>query len=387
MRVLVIPAWYPNGEDKLMGIYHKEFTNALNKYGVEANILFVARQRLKNPLKYLMMPKYQVIDEGSYETFVHNILNLQPIGFDLQMRHYTKALEKAFKKYLKTHSKPDIIHAHVSVPTGYAAVLLGEKYDIPVVITEHGGLLERFFKDEPFKKYGLYALKHSTYSTVSHYMKDIALKYTDECEILPNQVDVSIFKNDLQRTVEDTFRLVTVCALREGKRLDIAFEALALLKSEGFDVHLDVIGDGFYESKFKESARQNGVEDMVTFWGRKEKEELPAFLKRAHSLLISSEIESFAIPGIEALASGLPVISTDCLGPRDFVNEKTGILTRVNDPEDLKEAIKKMKENYSSYKKSDLEAMAESFSEENIVKKAKKLYEKAIKKGVGKDEK
>ena len=45
MKVLVIPTWYPNGEDKLMGVYHKEFTYALNSYGVKADMLFIDRQR------------------------------------------------------------------------------------------------------------------------------------------------------------------------------------------------------------------------------------------------------------------------------------------------------------------------------------------------------
>ena len=119
---------------------------------------------------------------------------------------------------------------------------------------------------------------------------------------------------------------------------------------------------------------------MVTFHGRKEKNELPAYLEKAHALLISSDIESFAIPGIEAMASGLPVISTDCLGPRDFVNDKTGFLCQIGDSVGIKNAIKQMKENYESYRKEDLEKMADSFSEENVVASAKKIYKKAIEK-------
>lgn len=382
MRVLVIPTWYPSGEDKLMGIYHKEFTSALNKNGISADILFIDRQRLKDPFKYLKMPKRQVVEEENYTTYIHNILNLRPLlGFDLQMKHYVKALDKAFKMYLKDHPRPDVLHAQVTVPAGYAAVKLGEKYDIPVVVTEHGGLLERFFKDEPFKKYGLYVLEHSTYTTVSHYMKNIALRYTDDCTVLPNQVNTKLFKNDLERHIDGTFNLIMVCALREGKRLDVAFDSLKMLKEEHFDVHLDIIGDGFYEETFKRSAKEKDVEDMVTFHGRKEKNELPAYLEKAHALLISSDIESFAIPGIEAMASGLPVISTDCLGPRDFVNDKTGFLCQIGDSVGIKNAIKQMKENYESYRKEDLEKMADSFSEENVVASAKKIYKKAIEKG------
>ena len=40
MNVLVIPSWYPNGTDKLMGIYHKEFTEALIKNNISANMLY-----------------------------------------------------------------------------------------------------------------------------------------------------------------------------------------------------------------------------------------------------------------------------------------------------------------------------------------------------------
>lgn len=379
MKVLVIPTWYPSGEDKLMGIYHKEFTQALNKYGVDADMLFIDRQRLKNPLKFLFMKKNVVIKEDDYEVHIKNTLNLRPISFDLEMRHYTTSLEKAFRRYLKNHPKPDVLHAQVTVPAGYATVKLGEKYGIPVVITEHGGLLERFFKDEPFKKYGLYALRHSYYTTVSSYMKDVVLKYGSECAILPNEVDTHLFKNDLTRRIEGTFRLITVCAIREGKRLDVAFEALKILRDKNFDVHLDIIGDGFYESIFKQSASNIGVEDMVTFHGRKEKEELPAYFEKSHALLISSEIESFAIPGIEALASGLPVISTDCGGPSDFINSKTGIFCPINDPEKMANAIKKMKKEYSKYKKENLLEVAEKFSEESVVNLAKKMYKKAIK--------
>lgn len=379
MRVLVIPTWYPSGEDKLMGIYHKEFTSALNKYGIDADMLYIDRQRLSKPLKYLLMKKWEVEEEENYKVYIKKMLNLRPIGFDIQMKAYTRKLDRAFKQYLKTNPKPDVLHAEVSVPAGYAACIIGEKYGIPVVVTEHGGKLERFYKDEPFKKYGLYTLEHALMTTVSKYMKDIALKYTDTCEVIPNQVDVALFKNDLKRKIDDEFRLISVCALREGKNLDVAFRAIKILIDEGMKIHLDIIGDGFLEDYYKKCSIEFGVSEYITFLGRKEKSEIPKYMNDKHALLISSELESFAIPGVEALAAGLPVITTDCLGPVEFVDDKCGEICLVNDPEDMARAIKKVHDNYSKYSKKHMEKVAERFSEESIVETAKKCYERAMK--------
>ena len=58
MNVLVIPSWYPNGTDKLMGIYHKEFCEALSKHkDINVNMLYIDRQRLNAPVKYIFMKK------------------------------------------------------------------------------------------------------------------------------------------------------------------------------------------------------------------------------------------------------------------------------------------------------------------------------------------
>lgn len=380
MRVLVIPTWYPSGEDKLMGNYHKEFTHALNKYGIEANMLYIEKERLSKPFDYLKMSKKEIIKEDNYDVYIYRILNLEPINFKLSLNKYIKTLERSFKDYLKTNPKPDILHAMCTVPVGYATCLLGKKYNIPVVITEHGGALERFFERDDLKRYGTYALENSTYSVVSSYMKDIVQKYKSECYILPNQVDTSIYKNDIKRSIDGDYHIVMVCAIRQAKRLDMAFKALKKLVDKKKDVHLDIIGEGFYENIYKESALTEGVDAYVTFLGRKDKSEISEILKNEHVLLISSELESFAIPGIEALASGLPVVATSCGGPSDFINSKTGILCKVNDPDDIANSLIKVYENYDKYKKEDLVNRAEEYSEESVVNIAKKIYDKALNK-------
>lgn len=375
MKVLVIPTWYPGDEDKLIGIYHKEFTSALNKYGIESDILYIDRQRLSKPLHYLFTKKKVFIKETNYNVYKYRMLNLTPINFDLQMKSYTHKLDKALKDYIDKNGKPDILHAKVTVPAGYAATIVGKKYNIPVVITEHTAKLERFFNQDPFKRYGLPAIKNSYYTTVSPYMREIALKYTNNCDLLPNQVDIQLFKNDIKRTIDEEFRLISVCALRDGKGIDFALKAIKILLDKGIKIHYDIIGDGFKEDYFKSIAKELKLEDHVSFLGRKQKEEIPSILENSHALLVASDIESFGIPAVEALASGLPVITTDCLGVPSIIDEKSGVVCKVNDENDMAEKITIVINNYSQYDKKYLESIAEQYSEENVIKKAKEIYE------------
>ena len=108
--------------------------------------------------------------------------------------------------------------------------------------------------------FGHFQIFKRIFQSLSIYEKNICgdaifieSKYTDDCTVLPNQVNTKLFKNDLERHIDGTFNLIMVCALREGKRLDVAFDSLKMLKEEHFDVHLDIIGDGFYEETFKRS--------------------------------------------------------------------------------------------------------------------------------------
>ena len=176
MKVLVVPTWYPSGEDKLMGNYHKEFTEALNENGIEANMLFIDRQRSSKPFKYLLMKKKIIEQEKNYKVYKYRILNYSFVNFEFALKKYVRKTEKALKDYISKNGKPDIIHAHVTIPAGYACAIAGKKLGIPVVVTEHCSSYENFFKDS-LEKYGKYVLENTCYSTVSGYMQKEISKY------------------------------------------------------------------------------------------------------------------------------------------------------------------------------------------------------------------
>lgn len=379
MNILVIPTWYPSGKDKLMGNYHKEFCEALaQRKGIHVNMLFIERERLNNPIKYLLMPKSDIIKENGYKTYIKRMLNVEPISFDWQLKRYVKVLDKAFRKYLKENPKPDIIHAMVTLPAGYAACQIGEKYNIPVVVTEHSSYFKRFFEGKN-KEYGTYVLKHSKFTTVSNFMARDMKKYTSDCEVLPNVVNTNIFKKERKKI--KGLKFITVAALRQGKRIDDIIAALKMLVEENNNLNpkLTIVGDGFLEDYYKNKCHELGMDNYVDFVGRKTKEQIANILLENNIFVIASEKETFCIPGVEALASGLPVVSTKCLGPEEYITEKCGKLVEVGDVKGMSYAIKEVYDEIEKYNVKELRKIADRYSDAHVIDKALKIYKEILK--------
>ena len=379
MRILVIPSWYPGGQDKLIGIYHKEFTEALNKNGINADMLYVDVQPMSNPFKFLFSAKSVLEEESNYKVFKRKILNFSKFGESVQMKHYIKGMDKALTNYIKTVGKPDVLHAQVMIPAGYAACVLGEKYGIHVVVSEHYSKFEDFFTKDEYKNYKDFVMDHSYYTTVSEWMKTKVLKYAKFCDALPNLVDVNNFKNDKTRELDGKLKLLTIGAFRKGKGIETAILAIKSLIDEGIEVEYNIVGEGFFLNEYKKIVEQHDLLDVVHFLGRKNKSEIAEIMKDNHILLIASEIETFAIPGIEALASGMPVVSTECKGPEEFIDKKCGDLCAINDAEDMADSIKYVYEEYEKFDRKHMNVIADAYSEEAVCKKAKEIYEKVLK--------
>lgn len=377
MNVLIIPSWYPSGADRLMGIYHKDFAKALAKRkDINVNMLFVDRQMLSHPIKYVFMKKKEFIKEENYNIYIKKMLDVKKINEDLQIRNYVKVLDKAFKEYLKVNEKPDVIQAMVSIPAGYAACKLGEKYNIPVVITEHASYFKTFFEGKN-KKYGDYILEHAKFSTVSNFMAKYIKDLGYECEVIPNLVDVETFK--VKRKEVKGIRLVIASAFRKGKRLDDAIEALKILVEEKkLDARLTIIGEGM-DNYYQNRCHELKMDEYVDFVGRKTKREIAEILKGHNILLITSQMETFAIPGIEGLASGMPVVATKCLGPEEYIDDKCGRLVEIGNIEEMAQAIIEVYGALDTFNQDYLISVADKYSEKNVIDKIINVYKDVIK--------
>lgn len=377
MKVLIIPSWYPEGEDRLMGIYHKEYAYALTKSGIDVDMLFVGRRSIKKPVSYLFRKSVIIDKEDGYNVYKGKILEFKKLNNKLFMNIYYRKLEKLFKYYLKNHDKPDILHGQVLIPAGYAVAKLGKKYNIPVIITEHSSGFMKYFEGSD-KKYSMYALDNSYFTTVSNMMKNQLKVISNKCDILPNVVETNKFKVKRKDNKND-FNLISVCALRKGKGIQTIIETVKLLVDRGYkNVHLNVVGDGYLMDYYKETAKEFNVENYISFLGQKTKEEIIDLLSKNNIFVVGSRYETFCIPGVEALASGMPIVSTKCGGIEEYLDKKCGELCDVNNPKDMADKIELVYKNIDKYDIKYLRSVADKFSYESVCNKAIKMYENLI---------
>ena len=100
----------------------------------------------------------------------------------------------------------------------------------------------------------------------------------------------------------------------------------------------------------KEKTNVLDIETQVSFVGRLGQQDVQDYLLKADCLIVNSNYETFSMVTIEAILTGVPVISSRCGGPEQFVNAKNGILIPKRDKKSLVNAMKEMYQNRSQYK-------------------------------------
>ena len=127
--------------------------------------------------------------------------------------------------------------------------------------------------------------------------------------IAPNGIDLEAVRSSYPD--DATTDLVVVSRLIAHKRIDMLLDAVALLHAEGMPVTCRIIGDGPEREKLRNQVRAQGLEWAVDFrHDVREQKEVYALIKAAKVFVFPSAREGFGIAVLEALACGVPVVTT-----------------------------------------------------------------------------
>lgn len=276
--------------------------------------------------------------------------------------------------------QPSIIHAHVGT-TALSALLLGKIYRRPLIVHEH---LSRWMStDSPLTRSERVALRIALPRAlevlpVSHTLEQTMrrLAPTARYRVVPNVVGTRFFEVAGQRVNDhlEQARLLSVGNLIPRKRIHLCIEVLKILRDEGWDAILDVVGDGPQRPALEALVSEFAVRDFVRFRGELPSHAIADMLKFADVFLSMSTEETFGVAISEAVAAGVPVVTTMSGGPSDFVSDQVGRIVRSSSPEALAAAVEEVLRDPSLRDRSAISKHAARFSPKSVAASLDDVY-------------
>jgi len=252
--------------------------------------------------------------------------------------------------------RPDIVHTHTA-KAGTLGRLAARIAGVPVKIhTFHGHVLDGYFSPAVTRVFvgmeRMLARATDRLVTVSPRLRTellaMGIGRPEQVEVIPLGLDLERFRR--ARPGVPTLRpslglgsevplLGIVGRLVPIKDHPTLFQAMALLRTSNPPVHLAVVGDGEERARLEELAGRLKLGQRIHFLGWRT--DLDTILTEVDVVICASKNEGTPVALIEAMAAGVPVLSTDVGGVADLVaHGETGWLVRPGDPPSLAEAIR-----------------------------------------------
>lgn len=311
-----------------------------------------------------------------------------------QYQPYELALSSKLVDMVKLY-KIDLLHVHYAIPHAYAGymakkMLEAEGISIPMVTTLHGTDITLVGNHPFYKPAVTFSINESDVVTsVSQSLKDDTLRLFDikkDIQVVPNFIDLSKFNNhftDCQRDMmaNENERIIThISNLRPVKRIMDIIEVFDRVQKV-IPAKLLLVGEGPEKGPAERLCRAKGIEDKVIFFGNSS--EIDKILCFSDLFMLPSEKESFGLAALEAMASGVPVVSSNTGGlPEVNVHGVSGFLSEIGDIEDMaKNAITILKDDAELTKfKRQARQCAAKFETKNVVPLYEATYERAFEK-------
>ncbi|MDM1272923.1 glycosyltransferase [Acinetobacter indicus] len=379
MHILILPSWYPKDEKDVNGCFFREqaihLARRVKKVGVISIHVSSFFEIFKSSNK---LEKYN--DNGINGIRYHTI-NYVPILSILEYRKKS-ALENLFNVYVKDNGIPDLIHAQCSYEAGLWARFLKKKYNINYIITEHSSIYGRNIVAQRNKNKILDAISNaSKLITVSRALgmdMNNFFNSTFNFEVVPNSLSDES-KINYKKEKNDKFKFINIAHMNKNKNQKIIIQAFSLFLKKGYDAVLYIGGDGVERESLEKLVASLNLNKNVVFLGKLSRNNVYEEINKSHCMILSSNYETFSVIALEALSQGVPVISTKCGGPEDFINKSNGILVEPNNEISLYNAMKQIYEKYDIY---DLKKIQEdtinNFNGETVSKKLIKIFKAVV---------
>ena len=247
--------------------------------------------------------------------------------------------------WLRRH-RIEIVNPHSS-RDGWMLTLAARIARVPLIIRS------RHF-DVPIPNKSLSRLMYKEWShhiiTTSPKITDTLVStfdlHPDEVTTLPTGVDLQRFRPDGPRATlplpaqpAGTPVIGMITVIRYAKGAQILAAAAGMLRDQGLRIHCIIVGDGPWRTHLEDVILKLGVQDLFTLAGHRE--DVPDIMRALDIVAIPSFHEAIPQSGLQALATGVPVIASNVGGIPSIIKDgETGRLVPMQDPAALAKAIR-----------------------------------------------
>jgi N-acetyl-alpha-D-glucosaminyl L-malate synthase BshA len=290
--------------------------------------------------------------------------------------------------------KLDLLHVHYAIPHATSAFLakemMSKNKDLKIFTTLHGtditlvGLEPSFL---PLVKFSIE--KSDGVTAVSRFLKEKTItNYSCEVdiEVIPNFVDTNLFKpqdnGDFRKAIAPNGEkiLVHTSNFRPVKRVSDTIKIFEKVQKE-IPSKLILVGDGPDRSECEKLSRQLDLCDKVKFLGKQEG--LVEILSSSDIFLIPSQSESFGLAALEAMACGLPVVSSSVGGLPELVrHNESGFIAEIGDVERMAKYTIELLSNekkYTLFSENARQRAVTHFDTSKVVPMYEEYYERILK--------
>ncbi len=309
---------------------------------------------------------------------------------------YELALSSKLVDMVKLHGI-EVLHVHYAIPHAYAAymakkMLQEEGINVPIVTTLHGTDITLVGSHPHYKPAVTFSInKSDAVTSVSQSLKEDTERLFNikkEIQVVPNFIDLKKYElkfTDCQRDLmasEDERIITHVSNFREVKRIPDVIKIFYEIQKR-IPGKLMMVGEGPERKPAERLAEELGIAEKVIFLGNSN--EVDKILCFSDLFLLPSKTESFGLAALEAMASGVPVISSNTGGiPEVNVEGVSGFLSDVGNVDEMaKNAIYILEDTQrlATFKTNAKEA-TKKFSISEVVPKYEQIYNETLSKSL-----
>ena len=293
------------------------------------------------------------------------------------------------------YEKLDLLHVHYAIPHASAAfmaqqILKTHGINIPFITTLHGTDITLVGKDPSFEPVIRFCINVSNaVTTVSESLKEDTIKHfaiERPINVIPNFIQLEekiqdVAFNELRTKYAKSGQKIIchVSNFRPVKRVEDVILTFNEIQKQ-VDSKLILVGDGPDRNAAEKLSRELGLMDHVIFFGKVR--DTNHILEFSDLFLLPSETESFGLAALEAMAAGVPVISSNTGGiPEVNLQGFSGYLSEVGDIQSMSEnaiALLSNEEKLSTFK-IQAKKQASLFSLDLILPQYEELYHEVLK--------